>query len=650
VKGNHIIFLFIFFCHYAVGQQAPFSNFDEKISASEKRAALGLINYKEDLATTNYNIVYDKCFWNIDPSVKFISGHIQTYFIPLNTGMTSIVLDLTDSLTVDSIIYNNQQVSFIHVDSQIIINFPVTLVIGEEYNVSIYYHGIPPSIGFGSFVQQKHGPDSIPIIWTLSEPYGASDWWPCKNSLTDKIDSIDIFVTTPSQYRDGSNGLLVSQDTSGGLTTWHWKHRYPIATYLVAIDVTTFSVYSDHVPFRGDTLQVLNYVWPEDSAIAVGETPALIPIIQLYDSIYELYPFQKEKYGHAQFGWDGGMEHQTMSYMHDFDFETMVHECAHQWFGDKVTCGSWQDIFLNEGFAVYSTDMSYQFTSSDHWWLVWKNNELGNITSQPDGSVWVDDTTSVDRIFDSRLTYAKGGYLLHQLRYQIGDSAFFTGLHSYLDDTNLAYGFARVSDLIAHLSISSGQDLTNYFNQWYYGQGYPSYQLEWQEDTLTNIVDLIVGQTTSDPSSVIFFPLTIPVEFKSATNDTIVRLLNTFSGQNYTIQLSFKADSLKFDPEQTIISASNTVSGIKKVNAIPYSVNIFPNPVSTNLFISTSDNGYHLLSASLYNIIGQQVYKQDLLQKTNSININSRVFTDGVYMLQLYTDKGNIQKKIIVMR
>ncbi len=648
MRATSIIFLCVFLYQCVCAQEAPLPNFVEKIAASEMQTAQGFLNFHEDIATTNYNIVYDKCFWNIDPAVKFISGHVQTYFIPLNTGMTSIVLDLTDSLTVDSIMYNNQQTTFTHADSQIVINFPSALTIGEEYNVDVYYHGVPETVGFGSFVQQKHGPDSIPTIWTLSEPYGASDWWPCKNSLTDKIDSIDIYVTTPSKYSDASNGLLVSHDSSGGYTTWHWQHRYPIATYLVAIDVTTFSVYSNQVIFRGDTLNVLNYVWREDSAVAAGETPTIISVMHIYDSLYELYPFSKEKYGHAQFGWGGGMEHQTMSYMHDFEFELMVHECAHQWFGDKVTCGSWQDIFLNEGFAVYSTDICYEELSPDKWWLVWKNEKLASITSQPDGSVWVDDTTSVARIFNGRLTYDKGGYLLHQLRYQIGDSAFFGGLHSYLDDPKLAYGFARVSDLIAHLSASSGRDLTDYFNQWYYGQGFPSYQLTWGEDN-NNRVNLTINQTTSDPASVSFFPLDVPVEFKNSTNDTIIRLTNSFSGQNYTIQLSFAVDSVKFDPEQWLISAGNTVSALNPT-ASPYLINVFPNPVSTNLYISTSDNGFHLMSVTLYNIIGQQVYAQTFLQKANSFTVDNRAISQGVYLLQLTTDEGTIQKKIIVMR
>jgi len=97
----------------------------------------------------------------------------------------------------------------------------------------------------------------------------------------------------------------------------------------------------------GDSLQVLNYVYPENLSSAQLQTPDIIPIIQLYDSLTIPYPFRNEKYGHAQFNWGGGMEHQTMSFMVNFNQDLMAHECAHQWFGDLITCGSWEDIWLN---------------------------------------------------------------------------------------------------------------------------------------------------------------------------------------------------------------------------------------------------------------------------------------------------------------
>ena len=165
--------------------------------------------------------------------------------------------------------------------------------------MTVYYHGVPPDNGFGSFVQSTH--KGTPVIWTLSEPYGASDWWPCKNSLTDKADSIDIFVTTPAEYKAASNGLLISSLPDGTGMVYHWKHRYPIATYLVCMAVTNYSRYIHKVPFGPDTLKVINYIYPEDSAAAYAQTANAVPMIQVYDSLFGIYPFQNEKYGHTQF-------------------------------------------------------------------------------------------------------------------------------------------------------------------------------------------------------------------------------------------------------------------------------------------------------------------------------------------------------------
>ncbi|MEI7660851.1 MAG: M1 family aminopeptidase [Bacteroidota bacterium] len=551
-----------------------------KIAGEERDAVTGRLAPVSASNTSGYDVKWYRCFWNIDPAVKAVSGNVTTLFKPVVPGFDSIAFDLDQELTVDSVRYRLGTLSWHHTSGLVIIKFSNTLPQGVADSVTVYYHGIPPDNGFGSFVQSTHG--GAPVIWTLSEPYGASDWWPCKNSLTDKADSVDIYIRTSPEYRSASNGILVSSISDGAAVIYHWKHRYPIATYLVCLAVTNYTRYTHLVPFGNDTLKVVNYVYPEDSATAFAQTAEVVPMIQVYDSLFGIYPFQNEKYGHAQFGWGGGMEHQTMTFVVSFGFELIAHELAHQWFGDKVTCASWSDIWLNEGFATYLSGLCYEHLLPD-WWSRFREVRIKSIVSQPGGSVFCTDTTTVNRIFDSRLSYAKGAMILHQLRWIMGDSAFFAALRNYLSDTGLSYGFAHTADLKAHLESACGQDLTWYFNDWFTGEGYPSYHIGWSQ--AGSLVTLTVNQAQSHPS-VSFFPMPIPLQFKNGSRDTIVRVLNTFQDQAFTVTVPFTVDSVYFDPEFQLISGNNTIIGTVAEHAWQHGLQIFPNPAGDILTVT----------------------------------------------------------------
>lgn len=637
------VLIFIFY-NSIVFAQYPFSGVLEKIAADEQQAARNLFRLERFTDTSGINIIQQQCYWNINPEVRYISGHVNTFFIPLKTGLNTITLDLSDSLTVDSVVYKNSVTSFTHSANVLQIHFPEPLTKGSIFNADIHYHGEPDNSGFGSFVTSKHGADSTAALWTLSEPFGASDWFPCKNSLTDKIDSLDIIVTTPEAYQCAANGTLDSTVTEHNQTTYYWKHRYPVAAYLVGIAVTKYFVYTDRIILGDDTIKVMNFVWHEDSANARKYIPDLYPAMAIFDSLFSDYPFKKEKYGHAQFGWGGGMEHQTISFVANYDFELLAHECAHQWFGDKITCNSWSDIFLNEGFAVFCTGLCYENLFDGKWWYPWRRQNIDKVTSEPGGSVWVGDTTSVNKIFNYRTTYIKGGMILHQLRHQIGDKAFFKGVKNYITDLSLSYNFADIDDLKVHLEQTSGKDLTYYFNQWYYGQGFPSYHAEWSQNK-NGLVHIQLKQTQSD-SSVGFFKLNVPVKLKNSNTDTTIYLAHSFSGEEYEFMLPFQADSLIIDPELWLITAGNTV---RKIPVIPdeSSVTVFPNPSSGELNIQC-DNPFDLIkSIELYDIIGIKVFYSTvtLLPDQNATQFDFSPLPKGIYLLKVITKKNVMMKK-----
>ncbi|MCX6181647.1 MAG: M1 family aminopeptidase [Bacteroidetes bacterium] len=582
------------------------------------------------------NIIYQRCEWHVDPAIDSISGKITSYFIP-SIATDTIVFDLNSALHADSVKYGAAKLTFMQANNLLKIAFTTTLPAGMKDSVSVYYSGLPSSTGMGSFTRTTH--NSIPIIWTLSEPFGAKDWWPCKQSLSDKIDSIDIIVTCPKEYRTASNGILVSNIISGNQRTCFWKHRYPIATYLVCMAITNYSVYYDLVPFQNDTVKVMNLVYPEDSAIAAVGTKKIIKMMQLYDSLFGIYPFAKEKYGHAQFGWGGGMEHQTITFVKGWDFELLAHELAHHWFGDKVTCGSWEDIWLNEGFATYLSGICYEHLLPNNWYS-FRRNWISNITQEDDGSVKCDDPMSVGRIFDGRLSYAKGAMILHTLRWTLGDSTFFAALKNYLSDVNLQYSFAVTNDLKSHFEAASGKNLSWFFNDWYYGQGFPSYQLTVLKNTQKLTFSL--NQTQSH-SSVPFFELPVPIQFKNNNHDTTIVFNHTFSGEQFTADLGFIADEINFDPELHILSSNNSVSWILDEHPIY----IFPNPSNNIVHIESTFPG-KLKSANVefIDIHGRTVYSE-IANENDTFLLDISTLSAGMYFVKIDFEGGSLVKKVV---
>ena len=252
------------------------------------------------------------------------------------------------------------------------------------------------------------------------------------------------------------------------------------------------------------------------------------------------------------------MEHQTCSFMVNMGQNLIAHELAHQWFGNRVTCRSWEDIWLNEGFATHLASM-YTQNNNPATAISNRSAAINLITSQPGGSVWVDNISSSARIFDNRLSYYKGSHLLYMLRWLLSDAVFFTGVTNYLQDPALAYGFATTADLKQHLEDASGKNLTYFFDQWFTGQGYPSFHVEWF--TSGNKVQVKLSQSTSH-ASVGFFQLPVPLLFKNTVTgqQKLIVLDNVANGQVFLENIGFVPDAVDFDPEKWLITRDNTIT------------------------------------------------------------------------------------------
>jgi aminopeptidase N len=596
-------------------------------------------------SSENFDVYYYRCEWDVNPAVRYIKGKITVYYT-LITESTSISFDLMNPLFTDSVLENNELVNYENTNNALKINFTNSKPAGKKDSVVIYYQGVPPNTGFGSFIQTNHS--GTPVMWSLSEPYGSRDWWPCKNGLDDKADSVDIYITHPSQFKAASNGLLQSELISpdGTQITTHWKHRYPIATYLVCMAITNYTVFNNSVMLGNKSLPMITYCYPESIDVFQAGTQNTLEALQLLHNTFGAYPFLNEKYGHVQFGWGGGMEHQTSTFLYNTEESLVAHELAHQWFGDKITCASWEHIWLNEGFATYVS----RFFMENKYPLVAKGNRksvIENITSLPNGSVKVDDTTNVGRIFNGRLSYNKGSFLLNMLRLKIGDSAFFKGLRNYLEDPELKYRFAYTTDLQRHLETTGGQSLSRFFEQWFEGQGYPSFQIQWGTIGSHN-VKFKINQTTSH-NSVPFYEMTVPLTFKNASNEKTFLINNAVNDEWFLKDIGFIPDTVIVDQDYQIISKDNSSAKIDFPNSGNADADVYPNPINDAFSVYLHDFKTNEVNIVIYNSIGQTLFKNkfQLINGAEYININSSNWSHGNYTLQILAKDVRLTKSLI---
>jgi aminopeptidase N len=592
----------------------------------------------------NFDVVYSRFYWEIDPAVLFIKGSVTTYFKPKTDQLTEVEFELNNTMLIDSIIFRNEKVSWEYFSNfQFRIELGETLTQNQLDSVAIFYQGVPEQEnGFGSFAIGQH--NEVPVMWTLSEPYGARDWWPGKNDLSDKIDSLDVFVKTHAAYRAASLGLLESEVVEGDFRICHWKHRYPVVSYLVAVAVTNYVGFVQYAVVGGDSIPIVNYVYPEDSAQAASDSQNTAEMIQLFDSLFGTYPFALEKYGHAQWSRGGGMEHQTMSFMQGFGHDLRAHELAHSWFGNKVTLGTWQDIFLNEGFATYLTGLSFEHMYNGFYWDIWKRNTRLAASDGPAGSVHVADTMDVMRLFSSRLSYNKGAYLLHMLRWVVGDDVFFTAVRNYVNDPMLEYRFATIDDLIWHLESVYGGDLDWFFEQWYYGEGFPTYGVNIAQSENDGGINITLFQEQSHPS-VEFFRMPVPIEIYGNGLSTTLICEPTFSGESFQFpDPGFEMDSARFDPDQWLLARLDFMNvGIDEID--DSSMIIRPNPAGK--FIRISIPNQKIGDVQIIDFRGRVLIEETFDMVNQEILIDISNLPVGLYLVNIKTGTSEYHGKFV---
>jgi len=646
------IFLILF-----VGITFAQSGKDDCILAKTSR-----FNHLQKFANINYpgDSKYDVKYYMLDIAVNHtaqtISGNVTCNAVISEANVTQIYYDLTNPLVVDSVILNGASATFSRGSNTLVINLGTTLNTGDNFSTKVYYHGTPGSSGFGSFEFNSH--NGNPAIWTLSEPYGAKDWWPVKDTPADKIDSADFWITVSSSLTAASNGKLMGiVDNGNGTHTFKWKSSYPIAQYLLSMAITNYTQYTNYYYNTvNDSMPIDHFIYPESFSSVKTQLDKTPGMIEVYAERFGEYPFINEKYGHAQFGWGGGMEHQTITSMGGFSDMLIAHEMAHMWFGDLITCKDWHHIWLNEGFATYG-----ECLMNEAWYgkSGYDNYVVGEMNSAKNavGSIWVEDISSVGQIFNGARSYSKGSVVLHMLRGIVGDSVFFDILKTYKTDPNVAYGVAVTEDFQAVAESVSGMDLDYFFAEWIYGESFPVYSVVWSKQNIGgNLYDLALKITQTVRTDPTYFTMPIQVKVNFASGDTLITVFNNTLVQNFNITVNGNPTSISFDPGNWILKNVNSVvTGVDdeiKLNSFSLDQN-FPNPFNptTTIKFSLGKNGYTTLK--LYDILGNEVANivNGVLETgPHEVNFDASMLPSGTYFYTITSGSFTETKKMMLLK
>lgn len=598
-----------------------------------------------------YDIKFVHLNLNCERNTKFISGNVKTVATVTIATLDTFMTILHVNHTVDSVRFNGALLPSVRKDSAVKVAIPSPLIIGASFTVVVFYKGTAPTggsaIGSG-YSFGTSGSWGNQASWSLSESIAAYHWWPCKQILTDKIDSSWVFVTTDSTNKVGSNGRLQNVVVVGNKKRYEWKSRTPINYYLISVATAKYKEYNlyahpQYLP--NDSILIQNYIY--DNAL---NNPAFITqktqlnkmpaVLEFESKMYGMYPFYKEKYGHCMAPFGGGMEHQTMTSLGFFDYYVDAHELGHQWWGDNVTCKSWGDIWINEGFASYTEHLVAQYLDPPNF-ATNLNSAHNSVMSAPGGKVFVtnQDTMNANIIFDSRLTYDKGGSIIRTLQFLTNsDTVWFNTLRSF--QNTYKNSTASVIDFKNYYQAQTGINATQFFNQWYYGEGYPTFNVKYYSSG--NSFILKSTQTTSFASSI---PLFItPMEYKITRTgypDTTVRVMHSNAIETYTYNLLGTVTGVICDPNNWVINkvigpTFDASLGMKENQNLSSTIKIGPNPTKGVLTITNEQ----LIEgkAQLFDVNGKLLLEKNLEAK---INFDLTNYSNGIYFIKLFDQNGN---------
>lgn len=559
-----------------------------------------ILDYKLELDLYN-------CF--ISPYPKSFNA-LEIITIKADTSLNQIKLDASNtSLVIDGV--DLAGVTFIHSSNVLTINLNRYYSQGEIFQVRIKYHHL--NVSDGAFYVSNG------FVFTDCEPEGARNWFPCWDKPYDKA-TLNLKAKTPASVKLGSNGRLADSIKVGDTIYYNWISRDPIATYLIVISARVnynLDIIYWTRPSTQESVPIRFYYNPGESVTSIK--PKVMQMINRYSNLFGEHPFEKNGFAtlNSQFAW-GGMENQTLTSLcsNCWGENLISHEFAHQWFGDMITCATWADIWLNEGFATYCEALWYEYTSG---YSSYKNDILSDANSYFSGNPgwaisnpqWAIVTPDVNTLFNYSITYAKGACVLHMLRYVLGDPTFFQVLKYYGTDTlKFRYKSATIRDFANLVSEVAQQDMNWFFDEWIYTPNHPVYQNTYSITSTAPGRWAIAFTTRQTQTNTGFFkmPLTLRINFVDGS-DTLIRVFNSSNNQTFSFLFNKQPSGLTFDPNNDIVlkqgTTTQTTTTCKEVQivegwnliSVPLNTNtyspsmLFPNSVSSAYAYS---NGYYI--------------------------------------------------------
>jgi aminopeptidase N len=502
---------------------------------------------------------------SLDLEARRISGTCTLGLSPVVTGPTWLRLDAVE-LEIGGVRRGDRPLAHRH-DGKILEVDLGEVAVGEEFDLAVEYAGQPRRGLY--FIGPDEAYPKKPIqVWTQGQDEDSRFWFPCFDNPSEKATS-EVIASVPARFFALSNGQLVSDTTNGDRRTFHWRMDVPHSCYLITLAAGELSEVSEEWAGPSGPVEVTYYVAPdreEDARRTLGRTPEML---SLFSRLFGV-PYPYGKYAQvcvADFIF-GGMENTTATTLTDvilyderaaldFDADALVaHELAHQWFGDLLTCRSWGEGWLNEGFATYAEYLWREAhegrDAADLELDEWGEQYFGEDSSRYRRIVATNIYDEPIEIFDHHL-YEKGGRVLHMLRQVLGDEAFFRAIQHYL--TKHRYGTVETRDLARAVEEATGRRLDWFFDQWISrGAGHPELEVTCEWDSARSLVALTVKQTHKVDGSTPLFRLPIFVELADPSGDRRRVAFEAHEAQ-HTFYIASAAEPAQviFDPGKTLL-------------------------------------------------------------------------------------------------